>query len=124
MILFTAVRFLNIIYLLAFGATNLPWIVICVMSAIVLYGALLIVKKLIFGILLKDIMAFFIVQAVAVAFNLGYMLIIGFPLQLSLLEIIAVGTFLDILVSACVLYYGIKRMRRAAAAGEKGNTNV
>ena len=112
MALFVGVRFVSIIYLMAVSSTYLPRAVVVLMSLIVLYGIILILKKFVFGIRLKEIIWFFMAQAAVVAFNLGYMMFIGYPLQLSLLEVTVVGTFLDLLTAACVLYYGIKQMRR------------
>ena len=114
MIIFIAVRFICISILIVFG-TILPTAVIVVTSLVVLYGILLIVKKFALSIRLKEIMWFFMIQAVVVALNLGYMVLIGFPLQLRVSEIIAVGTFLDILVAVCVIYYVVKYLRRTSA---------
>ena len=115
MALFTGIRFINIIYMLVFRATYLPLIAFALMSVIVLYGMFLIAKKFIFGIRLKEIVWFFMAQAAVAAFNLGYLMFIGYPLRLSLLEIITVGTFFDLLIAACVLYYSAKQMRHRPA---------
>jgi len=124
MALFVGARLCSIVFLLAFSGTNLPRFVIWVTSAVVVYGAVLIIKKFISGIFIKELLWFFAAQAVAAGFNLWYMRLIGYALQLSLPEIITVGTFLDILVAACVLYYGIKQMRRAAARETERNIRV
>jgi len=124
MAFFVGARFVSIVYLLTFGASNLPRLVIWVMSAIVLYGAVLIIKKFASGIFIKEMLWLFAAQAVAAGFNLWYMRLIGYALRLSFPEIITVGTFLDILVAACVLYYGIKQMRRAAAIARETGSNL
>ena len=115
MVLFAGIRFINIIYMLVFSTTHLPLIVILLMSAVVLYGAFLIAKKFIFGIRLKELIWFFIAQAAVAVFNLGYLGFIGYPLRLSFVEVITVGTLLDLLTAICVLYYSIKQMRRRPA---------
>jgi len=114
MIIFIAVRFICISILIVFG-TALPTLVIVFTSLTVLYGVLLAAKKFVLSIRLKEIMWFFTIQAAIVALNLGYMVLIGFPLQLRVSEIITVGTFLDILVAICVTYYVIKHLRRTSS---------
>jgi hypothetical protein len=114
LVAFTGVRLVDVIYLMADGQTNLPGAVIGVTTAMVAYGVFLIAKKLIFNIRVKELMAFYMAWAAAIVFNLSFLRISRYPFALSLPEFIAVGTILDLIVIACVVYYGTKQMRRTS----------
>ena len=114
----TAVRFVDLVYLLQIGS-NLPVPVIVASSVMVVYGLVLVLKKVVGTLRIKQLMAFYLVQAALVLFNLSYMAIF-YPLQLKLVEIVAVGSFLDILIDACFVYYCFKRMRAPFALAPSG----
>lgn len=98
----TAVRFADIIYLLAKDRTNLPPAVIIVTAAMVLYGFALIFKRFIGHIRLKQFAVFYSVQTAMIVFNITYMAVTC-PLTVSAAETLAVGTFLDIIVNCGIL---------------------
>lgn len=106
----TSVRFVDMIYLLIHGSTNLPVPVIAVTSAMILYGIILIVCKFISTIRMKRLLTFYLVQSVMIVFNLCY---ISFwcPLHISFAEALIIGTFLDLLVNVALLYVCFKRIR-------------
>lgn len=106
----TTFRLADIIYLMARGNTNLPGTVFVVTGAVVVYGAVILVKRLNGNVTVKQFMMFFAVQAMAVIFNLSYVAITC-PLRISGLETIAVGTFLDILVDICAVYFCMRQIR-------------
>ena len=122
----TLVRLADIAYLIANGRYNLPAAVIAVTAAIVVYGLLLILKKFVAGIRISELMAFYLVWAAAIVFNLSFLRISGFPFALTFPEFIAVGTFLDLVVVAFICYYGMKQMRRTSipASMREGNMHV
>ena len=111
LILFTGVRFIDIIYLLSTKPTNLPIPVIAVTSAMVLYGTVLIVKRFVSNLRMKELMAFYLVQAAAIVFNLAFVSRVC-PLTLSFSEILCVGTFFDLIVAVSLVYYCVKQLRR------------
>jgi hypothetical protein len=108
----TAVRFVDMIYLLSRESTNLPVSVIIVTSAMILFGVALVAKKFINNIRVRHLMAFYIVQAGMVVFNLVNVAIFCL-LQLSVAETFIVGSFLDILIDFCAIYACLKHMRSA-----------
>lgn len=110
MLVTTTVRFVDMIYLLAKDNTNLPVPVLIVTTFMVLYGIYLVVRKFLGNILLKQLMTFYVIQTVMIVFNLVYFSIAS-PLQVSILETVAIGTFLDIIVNASVIYLCTKQMR-------------
>lgn len=112
MFITTAVRFVDMIFLLTAGSTSLPIPVIAVSSAMILYGIVLVVKKFVSNLRLRQLMAFYMVQVVVVVFNLSY--IAAFcPLQISVAETCVVGSFLDLIVDAGAIYACMKYMRSA-----------
>lgn len=106
----TAVRLTDIIYLLANKKTSLPAVVIGVSIAMIAYGLILLTKKFIGNITLKQLMAFYIVQTVMIGFNLAYIAIAS-PLRVNVAETLIVGTFLDILINCCAVYFCMKQIR-------------
>ena len=126
LVAFTGVRLVDMVYLFVNGQTNLPVAILGVTTAMVAYGLLLIVKKFVFDIRIKELMAFYLVWAAAIVFNLSYLRFSHYPFALSLPEFIAVGTILDLIVIACVCYYGMKQMRRTSvpAAMREGKMHV
>jgi len=111
MVAFTSLRLVNVMYLIACDTINLPATVIVLIAAMVIYGIALIVKQLIAKTTVKELMSFYIFQAITIAFNLVFVSIVC-PVALTIAEILAVGTFLDLVIIAFVLYYGMKQIRR------------
>lgn len=110
MLIVTAVRLADIVYLLAGQSTGLPACVLIVSSVMILYGIILTVKKFIGSVRLGQLMAFFLVQILATGFNLTYVAL-AVPVQISIPETLMVGTFLDILVNGVIVYLCIKQRR-------------
>lgn len=106
----TTLRLADIIYLLARGNSNLPGMVFIVTGAVVVYGAALLVKRLSGNVTIKQFMLFFAIHAAAVVFNLSY-IAATWPLRINSLETVAVGTFLDILIDICAVYFCTKQIR-------------
>lgn len=114
----TVIRLADIVYLQLQPETNLPMLVYAVTAAIVLYGIILLVKRVINNLNLRHYMWFYIIQSVAFGFNIGYVAVTC-PLKLSPLEIVVTGTFLDILIAAAVVWTCVRRMRsRFVTVGE------
>lgn len=110
LLLTTAARFIDMVYILSRSSTNLPVPVIVVTAAMILYGVVLLAKKFIGNILLKSLMWFYMVQILMIVFNLVYVSIVC-PFQISTAETIIVGTFLDIIISGFAVYMCSKQMR-------------
>lgn len=110
LLLTTSVRFFDIVYLLAKENTNLPIPVILVTTAIILYGMVLAVRKFTSTIRLKQLMYFFIAQTGVIAFNLLYVSV-ATPLKMSVAEMLAAGTFLDLLVNGVLIYLCLRQIR-------------
>lgn len=106
----TTARLADIVYLLVNKKTNLPVAVIAVTIVMILYGIVLLVKKVVGNVTLKQLMAFYVVQTVMIAFNLAYVAIAS-PLRVSMAETFIVGTFLDILINCCIVYFCMKQIR-------------
>lgn len=106
----TTARLVDFIYLLAVRGTNLPFSVIVVTGAMILYGAFLLLKRLFGNVTLKQLMAFYLLQTGMILFNLAYVSITS-PLRVSMPEIIAIGTFFDVLINCCVVYFCTKQLR-------------
>ena len=111
----TALRLGTLIFLFFTPTTNLPALVYSVTSAVIIYGLLLIFKRLFLSIHLRNYMVFFIVQPIAIIFNKIYFTLAS-PLRLSSFEMIIVGTFLDILIAAVIVFTCIKQIRKSYAA--------
>jgi len=110
LVLTTAVRLANIVYLLVKESTNVPVPVLAVTTVMIVYGIFLIVKKFISKITLRQLMYFYIVQTIMIAFNLFY--IAAFcPLRINAAEILVVGTFIDILINGTIIYLCMKKLR-------------
>lgn len=110
LLLTTSVRLIDMIYLLAKGSTNLPVPVIAVTSAMLLYGIALIVYRFIATVRMKQLVTFYSVQTLMIAFNLVFVAA-ACPLRMSAAETLIVGTFLDLLINAGLIYTSMKRMR-------------
>ena len=110
LMLTTAVRFVDMVYVLSRGTTNLPLSVLIITTAIILYGAVLLTKRFFSNIRLTQLMTFFAVHAVLVGINLA-IVAINIPFQVTLSETFIVGSFLDILVDFCAVYAGFKQIR-------------
>jgi len=110
LLLTTTVRFIDIIYLMTRQTTNLPIVVLIVSTAMVLYGIVLLVKKVVGNVRLKQLTMFYMVQSVMIVFNLSYMAIVS-PLKATGLETLIVGTFLDLLINCGIIYMATKQMR-------------
>jgi hypothetical protein len=111
-LLTTAVRFVDMIYLLTRDSTNLPLSVLLVTSAMILYGLVLLTKKFFGTVRLRQMMVFFGVQAALVVVNLVTVALFV-PMQITLTETLIVGSFLDILIDCGALYAGFRFMRDA-----------
>ena len=110
LIITTAVRFVDMVYLISTGGTTLPVSVMIITSAMIIYGGLLIAKKITGSIRIGQLMAFYCVQAGIIIFNL-LTIAIFYPLQLSFAEVLIVGSFLDLIVDFCAVYMCLKYMR-------------
>ena len=106
----TALRLADVVYLLSNTSSHLPGVVFAVTSAMVLYGIVLLVKRFISSVRLSQLMAFFLIQIFAFAFNIAYVAF-AVPLEITLLETVVVGTFLDILIDIVVVYLCFKHRR-------------
>jgi hypothetical protein len=118
----TTARFVDLIYVLALQQTTLPLVVVLVAAASVLVGIVLLVKKFIGVLPLKQLMLFFIVEAAATVFNIAY-LAANYPLEITLAEAVLCGTFLHLLVDALVVYTCLRHLRQQfvpVAATSKG----
>ena len=113
LVAFTGLRLVDVMYLITRDSVNLPVTVIVVIAAMVLYGVALITKQLLAKTTVKELITFYVSQAAAIVFNLVFVSI-ACPIKLSIAEMLAVGTFLDLVVIACVLYYGMKQLRVSA----------
>ena len=110
LVLTTTVRFADIIFLLTRESTNLPIAVLVVSTAMVLYGITLIMKKILGSVRFKQLTMFYLVQSAMIVFNLAF-IAMAWPLKIGLIEIIVVGSFLDLLVNTGILLMGAKHMR-------------
>lgn len=106
----TALRFADMIYILSKESTNLPIPVIVVTCAMILYGIALVVSKFVAPIRMKQVTLFYLVQSAMIVFNLIFVAV-ACPLSISAAETFLVGTFLDLLVNAGILFVSVKRMR-------------
>ena len=120
----TTVRFVDLIYVLALQQTTLPLVVVIVAGASILVGLALVVKKFIGVLPLKQLMLFFIVEALAVSFNIAY-LAMNYPLAITLAEAVLCGTFLHLIVDAIVVHTCMRSLRQqyapVATAAKKGD---
>lgn len=131
LLLTTSVRFVDLIYLLAKDNTNLPIPVVIVSCIMVLYGIVLGVQKFIGSVRLRQLMNFFILQSGLIAFNMIYVSV-ATPLKMDAAEMLAVGTFLDLVVNGAVVYLSMRQMRsfqmplvqEVAASGSRSGMNV
>ena len=111
LVAFTGLRLIDVMYLITRDSMNLPLAVIAITVVMVLYGIVLTVKQLVSRTTVKELMMFYILQASTIIFNLIFVAV-ACPVKLSLAEMLAVGTFLDLVVIGCVIYYGMKQLRR------------
>ena len=107
----TAVRLVGVVGSLAAGNTSLPAVVLVTTSLTVVYGVLLLVRRFVFTIRLRHFMQFFAVQSLVFAFNLAFVYR-NVLLSLTLMEMLAVGSVLDIFVGCVAIYYCAKNIRR------------
>lgn len=110
MLAITVIRAACMGYLLIRGGTNVPFLVLAVMSCMIVYGIFLLVKRLFANVTLKQMMAFFMVESFAIIFNLIY-ISVTCPLRISTLETLVVGTFFDIIINLAVIYFCTKQIR-------------
>jgi len=106
----TALRLTNIVFLLVKEDTNVPLPVFAVTTAMIVYGIFLIAKKFINKVTLRQLMHFYIVQTLMIAFNLFYIAVFS-PLRIHASEILVVGTFIDILMNGTIIYFCTRRLR-------------
>lgn len=110
MFVVTTARFADIVYIIFKDNTNLPVPVIVATSCTVVYGAVLLIRKLFVNVTLRQMMAFFVVQSFVIIFNLTY-ISITCPLKISAMETLIVGTFFDIIINLGVVYFCMKQIR-------------
>ncbi|GHU79565.1 hypothetical protein FACS1894191_2660 [Clostridia bacterium] len=110
LIITTAMRFLDIVYLFSSGDTNLPISVIIATSAIIIYGVVLLIKRFTGNVRINHFMAFYLFQAGIIVFNLVNVAIFC-PLHLSFFETLFVGSFLDLLIDFCAVYACFRHRR-------------
>lgn len=110
LLLTTVLRFADLFYLLTTDSTNLPIPVLVITAAVVLYGLYLVMKKFTGGVRLKQLVSFFIFETGAFVFNIIYVAV-SCPLQIGMADTMAVGTFLDILINCCILFFSLRQMR-------------
>ncbi len=106
----TSIRLVDVVYLLATTDSCLPGIVFAVTSAMIIYGVILLVKRFIGSVRLSQLMMFYLIQIVAIAFNLIYVAF-NLPVKVTLPEMLVVGTFLDILINCVIVYLCVKQRR-------------
>lgn len=106
----TAVRALDMVYLLIKGSTNVPVPVLAVTGCMIVYGSILLIRKLFVNVTLRQMMAFFVVASIAIVFNLTYVAV-ACPLSISAAETLVVGTFFDIMMNLIVIYAATKQLR-------------
>ena len=124
----TAVRLVDLIYILAQDATRLPVPVLVVTTAMILYGVVIVVRKLTGNILLRQLMLFYMTQLVMIVFNLTYV-IVAYPLQVNFAETMIIGTFLDLILGVTFLFLCAKQFRSSyisvpVAPARKGQMNA
>jgi len=112
----TVLRLGSLVYLLLLSSTNLPAPVLVITFLIMLYGLFLILKRLFLSISLRNYLWFFIIQPAAITINMIAVKATT-PLQLSLYEIIVVGTFLDILIAVGAVYFCAGGIRKSYVKG-------
>lgn len=106
----TAARFTDIIYLLVKDNTNLPIPVIIITTTMIIYGIVLLAKKFVGNVTLKQLMMFYMVQTAMIVFNLSY-ISVACPLHINIAETVVVGTFLDIVINCGIIYFCTKQIR-------------
>ncbi|MDL2234417.1 hypothetical protein LJC63_12695, partial [Ruminococcaceae bacterium OttesenSCG-928-L11] len=80
--------------------------------AMILYALVLVVKRFTGNVRLRQMMAFYVVQGLLVAVNL-ITVAINVPLAISTAEMFVTGSFLDILIDICAIYFCMKQIRSA-----------
>lgn len=110
MLFMTVIRAGDMGYILIKGSTNIPIPVIAVTSCVILYGAVLLIRRLFVNVTLKQMMAYFSIETLAIIFNLIY-IATNCPLKISAAETLVVGTFFNIIVNLSVLYFSTKQLR-------------
>lgn len=108
----TAVRFADMVFLLTKDSTNLPMTVVAVTSAMIIYGIVLVVKKIIGNVNLRQLMLFFIIQAAMILFNITFTSLTS-PLRYGLAETFIVGSFLDVIVDGFMIYLSVRSIKSA-----------
>lgn len=110
LLLISSIRFVSVVYVLAKPGNNLPVLAILVTCALVIYGALLVVKRFVSQITVKQMLCFYLIQSAAVLFNIGYVALTS-PLKISFAETMVVGTFLDVLLGCVLTVLMLRRLR-------------
>ena len=111
LLLTTALRLGSVVFLISTQNTALPTVVLATTSLTVIYGAFLLVRRLIFNLHLRHFIQFFAAASVVILFNLIFVSN-NVLVAVSVVEIVAIGTFLDILVNLTAIYLCVKNMRR------------
>lgn len=106
----TGVKLADVIYLLAQNESNLPAAVFVAASFAVVYGIFLVFKRMISSVRLGQLMGFYIFYTLVIVFNLIYVAV-GVPVKITLLEMVVVGTFLEILINITLISLCIRHRR-------------
>lgn len=106
----TGVRLVDIVYLLAKNDTSLPLPVFVAASVLVLYGIVMVIRKLTSMMRLKQMLTFYVIQTGIIVFNIAYVAI-ACPFKPSAVETLVVGTFLDLLINFIIIFACTRRIR-------------
>jgi len=111
----TIVRFSGVVFVLTRDAVNLPALALILTTVMVIYGLILVTRKLMMGsVRLRQFMAFFLLQTAVIVFNLIYVASVH-PLPITAPETLVVGTFFDLLINAGILFICIRHLRNGLA---------
>ena len=106
----TVIRFADMVYLLSRTGTSLPVSVLLLSGAMIVYGAILAIKRFTGAIKLSQIMTFFAVHAVVVAINL-IITAVNVRIRITPAEMLLVGSFLDLVIDLCAVYLCFRQIR-------------
>lgn len=123
LLLTTSIRFVDMIFLLTRESTNIPTVVIVMTCAMIVYGVALGVSRFVSNLRMRQLVSFYMVQTAVIAFNLIF-IAMTCPLSLGGLEMLAVGTFLDILINIALVGTSLKHIRRFEIMPERSTMHV
>lgn len=111
MLAITLIRLGTLVYLVVRPqGTNLPLPVIVSASVMILYGILLGLRRFLSSVRLGQLMAYYIVLSLSVAFNL-FFAAFYVPVRLTLVEAVVLGTFLDLLVNIVIVRFCLRQRK-------------